>query len=72
MGVYWDSNAEIITTNNKNASKIFSWLESYRETNTSLMRLNKKDSSILFSSDGYGSFGCIEEDSNSGNLFQNI
>jgi hypothetical protein len=72
MGVYWDSSAEIITTNNKNASEIFSWLESYRDTNTNLMRLNKKDCSIIFSSEGYGSFGCIEEDSNSGNLFPNI
>ena len=72
MGVYWDSNAEIITTKNKNASEIFSWLESYGDNNTNLMRLNKKDCSILFSSEGYGSFGCIEEDSNSGNLFQNI
>ena len=72
MGVYWDSNAEIITTKNKNASEIFSWLESYGDNNTNLMRLNKKDCSILFSSEGYGSFGSIEEDSDSGNLFQDI
>ena len=68
MGVFWNSKAEVLTNNNKNALDIFYWLKS----NSSVNEINIDDCSIIFSSGGYGSFGSVEEDSENGNLFQTI
>ena len=57
MGVYWNSKAEVITENNSNSKKILNYIKKNSKIisdNTPINDIDIKDSSIIFSSLGYG------------------
>ena len=58
MGVYWRSNAEILTEKNTQAKSITSFINTLKrqDNSYSLYNLDHSECSITFSSNGYGSF----------------
>ena len=59
MGVFWNSEAEIITDNNKNSQEILDYIsKNGRDVsdNVPIDDINIKDSSIRLSSNGYGEY----------------
>ncbi|MBD23650.1 MAG: hypothetical protein CMG46_01385, partial [Candidatus Marinimicrobia bacterium] len=62
MGVYWNSEAEIITDNQNNSKEIIDYINKNDRAisnNVPIFELNIKDSSIRLTSRGYGEYSTL-------------